>query len=510
MPDNAVNSKRIAKNSILLYGRMIIVMAIGLYSSRIVLRSLGVEDYGIYNLVGGLVVFFTVINSAMLSSTQRYINYGLGNSDKWDVSTIFHTAWIIHIILAILIVILAETLGLWLLTHKLQIPLNKVDVAIFVFQVSVVTVVIQVLAIPYNAVLVAHEKMSVFAVISIVQSVLTLLVAFSLLLVDDKRLWLYAILMCVVQSVIALSYYIYCRHHFLETAGRFVFEKNLFKEMVGFAGWCMVGCTAGIMYSQGLNILLGMFFLPFVNAARGIAVTIQNALSQVFNNVQTAVVPQLMQSYARHDIEYFNSLIFKSSKYFSFLLLLVAIPFFIRTPQILQLWLGEEPDYSTIFSRILVCITIIDAVSAPLMRASDATGDIKKYHLVVGGVLLTIVPIAYVVLKFGGPPESVFYVFLVISIFALIARLIILRQKIDLSIRDFSISVLARIIIVLATSFPICCFVSQYISADFGGLVLFCFVTTVVIVLGIYFLGATRAERKFLNEKIRIIVNKFI
>lgn len=510
MTDNSINSRRIAKNSILLYGRMIIVMAIGLYSSRIVLRSLGVEDYGIYNLVGGLVVFFTIINSAMLSSTQRYINYGLGNSDKWDVSTIFHTAWIIHIILAVLIVFFAETIGLWLLTHKLQIPLNKADVAIFVFQISVITVVVQVLTIPYNAVLVAHEKMSVFAIISIVQSVLTLLVALSLLLIDSRRLWLYAILMCVVQSLVALFYFLYCRHHFLETTGRFVFEKNLFKEMISFAGWCMVGCTAGIMYSQGLNILLGMFFLPFVNAARGIAVTIQNAVSQVFNNVQTAVVPQLMQSYARKDFEYFNSLIFKSSKYFAFLLLFVGIPFFIRTPQILQLWLGEIPDYSVIFSRILICITLIDAVSAPLMRASDATGDIRKYHLVVGGVLLTIVPIAYIALKMGGPPESVFYVFFVISIFALVARLIILSQKINLSIKKFTLQVVFRIICVLMISFPICYVISQYIRIDFWGLVMFCCITTIVIFQSILFIGTTSTERAFIRNKISAVILKRI
>lgn len=510
MSDTSDNNKRIAKNSLLLYGRMVIVMAIGLFTSRIVLRALGLEDYGIYNLVGGLVVFFTVINAAMLSSTQRYINYGLGNKNKINLSAIFHTSWIIHAILALLIVLFAETLGTWLLTNKLQIPPDKASVAMFVFQISIVTVVVQVLTIPYNAMVVAYEKMSVFALISIIQTVLTLFVALSLLLVDGWKLWLYAFLMFVVQSVVALSYFIYCRRNFAEVSGNFVFEKNLFKEMIIFAGWCMVGCAAGILYTQGLNILLGMFFLPVINAARGVAVTIQGAVGQIFNNVQTAVVPQLLQSYARKDFEYFYSLIFKSSKYFSFLLLIVAIPFLIRTPQIIELWLGEVPAYSVIFSRILICVTIIDAISAPLMRASDATGDIKKYHLAVGGVLLTIVPISYLFLKLGGPPQSVFYVYLSVSICALFTRLLILRQKIKLSIRKYVFQVLVRIIFVIVTSFPLCYILSQYIRMNFVGLIIFLIATTSIILSSIFAFGMTKSEQTFLWAKFRTFIFQHI
>lgn len=484
-------------------------MAIGLFTSRIVLRALGVEDYGIYNLVGGLVTFFTVINGAMLSATQRFINYGLGNGDQHRLKVIFSTACAIHLIIAAIIIVLAETIGIWLLTHKLLIPQEKFSVAMLVFQMSMVTVVIQVLTLPYNAVVVAHEKMSVFATISIIQSVLSLCVALSLLTTSDSgRLKLYAVLTCLVQVIIALFYYFYSKSKFSESRSWVKFNKAIFKEMSVFAGWCMVGCSAGMMYTQGLNILLGMFFMPYVNAARGLAVTVQNAVNQIFNNVQIAVVPQLIQSYARKDFTCFYSLIFKSSKYFSFLLLLVAVPIGIRAPYILQLWLGELPEYVVVFVRILLCVSLVDAISGPLMRASDATGDIKKYHLVVGGVLMIIVPVAYLFLKLDYPPQSVFYTYLAISVLALGARLTILRQKIDLSVRAYIVNVILPIIYVTTITLPVSYLLSQYIELDFIGLVLFAIASTTITVTAIYVCGINRNERKFIKDKVSIILHK--
>jgi len=502
-------NKRIAKNSILLYVRMIVVMAIGLFTSRIVLQALGVYDYGIYNLVGGLVTFFTVINTAMLSATQRFINYGLGNGEQNQLKIIFSTACAIHLFIAAIILVLAETIGIWLLTHKLLIPHEKVSVAILVFQMSMATVIIQVLTLPYNAVVVAHEKMSVFATISIIQSVLSLGVAMYLLTaLDSERLKLYAILTCCVQIIIALFYFFYCKAKFSESRSWVKFNKAIFKEMSVFAGWCMVGCSAGMMYTQGLNILLGMFFLPYVNAARGLAVTVQNAVNQIFNNVQIAVVPQLIQSYARKDFTYFYSLIFKSSKYFSFLLLLVAVPIGIRAPYILHLWLGELPEYVVIFVRILLCVSLVEAISGPLMRASDATGDIKKYHLVVGGVLMTIVPVAYIFLKLDYPPQSVFYTYLVISILALGARLIILRQKIRLSVRIYVTNVILPIFYVTTFTLPTSYLLSQYIDLNFIGFILFVIVSIIITATAIYVCGITHNERRFIKDKISIILHK--
>lgn len=508
MSTTSENNKRIAKNSLLLYGRMVIVMAIGLFTSRIVLRALGVEDYGIYNLVGGLVVFFTVVNAAMLSATQRFINYGLGNGNQKYLKTVFKTACIIHFILALIILLFAETLGIWLLTQKLLIPADKSAVAMLVFQTSIVTVIIQVLTLPYNAVVVAHEKMSIFASISITQSILSLGVALIILALDHDRLGVYAVLTCCIQIIIALFYLVYCRSTFQESKGKSEFDKNLFKEMATFAGWCMIGVCAGMLYTQGLNVLLGMFFLPFVNAARGLAVTIQNAVNQIFNNVQTAVVPQLIQSYARNDYSYFKSLIFKSSKYFSFLLLIVAIPIGLRAPYIINLWLGELPEYVVAFVRILLCVSLIEAISGPLMRASDATGDIKKYHMVVGGVLLSIVPIAYLFLKLGYPPQSAFYTYLGISILALAARVSVLRSKINLSAKQYTLNVLIPISIVTFLSLFLSYVASLYIQQNFVGLILFFLVSTILTLSVIFICGINKSERKFICDKLNMIISR--
>lgn len=502
------HNKRIAKNSLMMYGRMIIVMIITLYTSRIVLQRLGVEDYGIYNLVGGLVVFFTVINAAMLSATQRFLNYGLGKGEETNLGQIFTTAVIIHLMIAGIIIILAETAGLWLLTCKLKIPPEKAHAAMVVYQLSIVTVVIQIATLPYNAVIAAHEKISVIALVSVAMAILNLCAALVLNIVPSARLEYYTLFILAVQVVICGFYVIYSRQKFAEASASFRFDKKIFKEMTIFSGWCMVGTSAGILYTQGLNILLGMFFMPFVNAARGIAVTVQNAMNQIFNNVQTAVVPQLIQSYARNDLAYFYSLIFKSSKYFSFLLLLVAIPLFIRMTHVLRIWLGEVPDYSVIFTRILLGVSLIDAISASLMRASDATGNIKKYHLVVGGVLMTIVPVAYLWLKLGGAPQTVFYTYLAISVIALGARLGILRERIHLPVKRFCIQVLVRIAVVLAVGFPLCRLLSEYLPESFWGTVSFFLLSFLIIGLTVLILGTDKKERHTGAAKIASLLRR--
>lgn len=487
---------------------MIIMMCLNLLTSRLILQALGVDDYGIYNLVGGLVVFISIINAGMLTATQRFLNFGIGKDNIENLRTIFRTSCVIHLLLTLLIVLVSETIGLWFLHNKLQIPVKQMNVASWVFQWSVVTTSIQINTLPYNSTVIAHEKMSVFSVITVFQSLCSVGVAYLLLNISTGRLKLYAVLTCVVQFVVSISYIIYSLKNFKECTGRAKFDKGIFKEMIVFAGWCLVGSSAGLLYSQGLNVLLGMFFLPFVNAARGLAVTVQNAVNQVFNNVQNAVVPQLIQSFARGDKQYFFWLLINSSKYFSFLLLIFAIPIWIRTPYILNLWLGEIPQYTVIFIRILLGVSLIEAISGPLMRASDATGDIKKYHLVVGGVLLTIVPIAYVFLKFGYNPESVFYVYLVISFFALVARVLVLNQKIHLPIKLFLSKVIIPVLIVTLLSFILSIVLSRYFHNNFSGFLCFTLSSILATISVILIVGMDLEERRFIKTKIILLLKK--
>lgn len=509
MSHSEVN-KRIAKNSLLLYTRMIVVMVVNLYTSRLVLRALGVDDYGIYNVVGGLVTFFSLINGGMVTATQRFINVGIGEGDQNKLSTIFRTSITIHAIIAIIVVVLGETLGLWILNNKFQISPSQLSDAQIVFQFSIATVALQILILPFNAITIAYEKMSVYAWISILQALITLTIAACLTLFSTHRLIFYAILMFVVPILNGIIYYTYCKRHFPIISNRNAkWNKSIFKDMSVFAGWCMVGISAGMLYTQGLNILLGIFFQPFVNAARGLAVNIQSAVNQIFNNAQTAVVPQLIQSYARRDFQYFYNLIFKSSKLFAFLAILVAVPLGVRAPYIINLWLGELPEYVVIFARILLGVTIVDAISGPLMRASDATGNIRLYHLVVGGTLLTIVPIAYIFLKLGYPPQTAFYTYLGVSIAALICRLFILKIRIQLSISKFIRLVLLPVLTVLVCTLCISGLLSYYCSNNFGGFILFVFgsLSTSIVIMG--FLGINSQERQNILNKIREIKLRF-
>lgn len=497
------SNKKIAKNSLLLYCRMTFVMILGIYSSRFLINGLGIENYGIYILIGGVVSFFAVFNAAMMSATQRFLNYGIGRNDAEHVTKVFHTSFVIHLRIALFIFIIVEICGLWLLYNKLIIPENKMFSAFVVFQATTISLIVNIISLPFNALLISHENISIFALLQTIQSVINFCIAVAINYCEGNVLVQYAIAVAILQISIGGAYVAYCRRHYVESTGKFKKDSQLFKEMTRFAGWCMVGCTSGILSTQGIGILLGMFFMPFVNAARGIALTVQSAVNQIWSNVQTAIMPQVIQSYSCGDFTYFYKLINSSSKFFALLLLLVVIPIDIKTEYIINLWLGEVPEYSVVFVRLLTLASLIEAISAPLMRASDACGDIKKYHLVVGGILMLIFPIAYIALKLGGHPPSVFIIYVIIAFFALIARLIILREKISLSTTGFIVKVLIPVFLVTLISGIISLFFSSYFPDTFIGLVLFCFASLGINLLVILAIGLSSHERQLIYFKIK-------
>ena len=313
MQEISSNNKRIAKNTLLLYFRMLVTMAVSLYTSRVVLNILGVEDFGIYNVVGGIVAMFGFINGSMTSATQRYLTFELGQNNRAQLTKVFSTSLSIHGIISFLIIVLAETVGLWFLWNKMQIPADRMNAAFWVFQCSVAASVIMIMSVPYNAAIIAHERMSAFAYISIIEVSLKLLIVCFLRYFHTDKLILYAALIVIVQFLIRLCYSWYCNRHFNETKYRWSWDKGLFKEMTGFASWNMFGSLAAITFTQGLNLLLNMFFGPVVNAARGIAVQAQTAIGQFSSNFQTALNPQITKSYATGDMEYMHGLIFPAA-----------------------------------------------------------------------------------------------------------------------------------------------------------------------------------------------------
>lgn len=320
MSDTSANNKRIAKNTLMLYIRMLFTMAVSLFTSRVVLNTLGVEDYGIQNVVGGVISMFTFINGGMVSSTQRYLNFEIvkGNADR--LRSVFNTALQIHALIALVIIILGETVGLWFLLEKLVIPEERMTAAMWVYQCSIIACAVNILSVPYNADIIAHEKMSAFAYISILDVTLKLVIVYLLVVSPIDKLIAYAILTLLVQLLIRYVYTRYCNKHFQESFVEWRFNKPLFKEMLSFAGWSFLGNLAAILYTQGLNMMLNIFFGPVVNAARGIAVQVQSAVHQFVSGFQTALNPQITKNYASGDLEQMHSLMFRSAR-FSFLLL---------------------------------------------------------------------------------------------------------------------------------------------------------------------------------------------
>ena len=509
MTDISANNTRIAKNTLLLYFRMLFMMIVSLYTSRVVLNALGVEDFGIYNIAGGIITMFSFLNSAMSSSTQRYITFELGKEDHRQLHKVFRTSVNIHLLIALFILILGETVGLWFLYEKMIIPPARMYAAFWVYQFSVINMMVMIISVPYNATIIAHEKMSAFAYISLAEVLLKLGIVYLLYLTQYDKLIFYTALLCGMQLLICIIYNCYCRHHFEETCYDWIWDSKLFKEMIGFAGWNLWGGCAFIFFTQGLNILLNMFFGPVVNAARGVAVQVQGAVVQFSTNFQTALNPQITKSYAIGDFIYMHNLIFRSSKFTFLLLATISFPLILETDMILRVWLKIVPDYTVAFVRLMLGITIIDAMAGSLMVAAQATGRIRFYQSMVGGVLLFIVPISYIVLRLGAAPWSVFVVHFCICIFAFIIRLLIIRSMIHLSLYRYFHQVVLRClwVLLLATPLPIVLF--YVLPNTFVVNIFICVICVFMMLLFSYFVGLTVNEKVYFEKKVIILKNRF-
>lgn len=506
MTDISANNTRIAKNTLLLYFRMLFMMIVSLYTSRVVLNALGVEDFGIYNIAGGIITMFSFLNSAMSSSTQRYITFELGKEDHRQLHKVFRTSVNIHLLIALFILILGETVGLWFLYEKMIIPPARMYAAFWVYQFSVINMMVMIISVPYNATIIAHEKMSAFAYISILDVVLKLVIVYLLTIVTFDRLIFYAALLLSISILDRLIYGIYCKRHFKEARVKLMFNKRIFKEMANIAGWSLFGNIAGVFYTQGLNVLLNMFFGPIVNAARAIAVTIQGVVTGFVSNFQMALNPQITKSYATGDLSRMHSLIFASSKYSFFLLLLIVLPIMIETQTILAVWLKNVPAHTVWFVRIILCILLIDALSNPLMISSQAVGQVKVYQSVVGGLLLLILPIAYIALKLGGNPEMVFIVHLIISMVALICRIMIVGRMVSFSLVQYAHKVLLPTISVFTLAS--CMSISIYYTMTNQSLlktVIVIILSIVMTAISILFVGLNTSERNLIYTKINTL-----
>lgn len=506
--DTSENNKRIAKNTILLYIRMLFLMIISLYTSRVILKALGVEDYGIYNVVGGIVIMSSFFRNTLSGATQRFLAICLGKNDTIELHATFRTTMFLHVAICVITIILAESIGLWFLNEKLVIPEERLYAANFVYQFSVYTFVFATLSAPYTAVIIAREKMGVFAYFSLIEAIVNLIIAYVINNGEFDRLVLYGLLMFFNSLLLQIIYVIYCRKHFDETRFNIKYESAILRKMTSFMGWSFYANIAGVFYGQGINILLNMFFGPAVNAARGLAYQIQSAVLHFTTNFQMAVNPQIYKYYASGRINDMYTLMKRSSRFSFYVLLIICMPVILSADIIFKLWLVEVPQNAVLFCQLVLIISLIDTVSSPLTTATKATGKLKKNALLGGTNLLMIIPISYFFLVLGYPPAVVFYVNIMIALIGMMIRLYINKHLINFPVKDFLRDVFARgwLIAIIAGALPYTLYVLMPRNIITLIVVTICSVITNVIV--IYLIGITREEKYFLTNKVKQILLK--
>lgn len=446
------NNKRIAKNTLLLYVRMLFLMIVSLYTSRVILNALGIEDYGIYNVVGGVVTMFSMLSGSLNAAISRFLTFELGTGNTDKLKNIFSSSVTIQFGLATIIVVLAETLGLWFINAKLVIPEERMVAANWCYQFSILTFAINLINVPYNAAIIAHEKMSAFAYISIVEALSKLFIAWTIVAIPVDRLIYFGGMLCLLSLVLRIIYGWYCKRKFEECTYTFIYDHDLLQQIFGFAGWNFIGASSSVLRDQGGNIIINIFFGPSVNAARAIAVKVNAVITGFVQNFMTALNPQITKSYASGDEEYMFKLVFQGARLSYYILLLISLPVILNTHYLLVVWLKLVPEHTVLFVQLTLFFAMCECISNPLITAMLATGKIRNYQIIVGGLQMLNLPLAYICLKVGASPESVLYVAIFISQCCLAARLWMLRSMIGLKVRAYLKNVYFNVIIVTAIS----------------------------------------------------------
>lgn len=507
--ENILNNKRIAKNTIVLYIRTIIVLIVSLFTSRIILQALGVDDFGIYNVVGGIVVLFQFLNSSLSEATRRFVTFELGKGDSGDINKVFVICLQLHLILAIILTIVAEPLGLWVINNKMMFPIDRINAAEWVFHFSVASMFLMIVSLPYDALIVAHEKMNTFAFISIFEVIVKLSIAYIILYCQEvDRLILYGSLMLMLKIILRVIYVSYCRKKLL--APRFVLNWNqkLVNEMVGFMSWIIIGSVAYMGVTQGINVLLGFFFPPAINAARGVAVQVQGAITRFVTNFQTAINPQITKSYAAGRLEDMQQLIFRSSKFSFFLLMIPLLPLVVETDYVLNLWLVKVPENSAPFIRILLLVSLIKCFSNPLGTAAKATGQVRGYEMYAMSVKLFVLPVSYFLLKMNYPPISVFVVCFIFELLSLVSNVFITKELVHFNILYFIKEVVIRNFFVFFCSLIAALGVSHMFSQSFLRLCIVAVTSFFVSIILISIFGLNNAEKNYISSCLKKYINR--
>lgn len=496
MPESNFSAVRVAKNTIVLYVRMLVMMALGLYTSRITLQALGVDNYGIYNVVGGIVVILGFLNNALSGATQRFINVALGKHNQDELNKLIINALILHIGVVLVCLFLAETIGLWFMNKYMVIPEARLSAANWVYQFSVLTFIMNVLIVPFRASIVAHEKMSAFAWITIQDVVMKLIIVLSLLYLDVDKLILYAVLLFINSIITSLVYYFYCKKRFEEcTIKSWNIDKPLLKSMGAFSSWTIVGNLGYIAHTQGIAIVINLFFGVLVNAAQGIATQVNSYVRQFVENFLLAFNPQVVKTYAAGEIEETHKLVLRGCKVSLLMVALLVVPLIIEAPYILHLWLGVVPEYSVIFVRLILLLTFFDAYSSLLSSAKGATGDIKVYQITLTTIGLFHLPLAWLCFELGWEPYWAQIVYLFIIITLQIVRTWFVCRAINLSQRLFYREVVLRCYIAIGLAAIIPMLLHNCLEFSFIRALLVCGLSVILSGTTGLYIGLNRQER---------------
>lgn len=497
------DNRRIAKNTLYLYARMLLIMLVGLYTVRIVLDVLGAEDYGIYTVVGGVIAMFSFLTNAMVSASQRYFAYYIGKNDKEKLRQYFVITCLCYLSIGAIVVLLSETVGLWFVKTKLTIPESRMSAALIVYHCTIASFVLRLFVIPHESFIIAKERMNVYAYISIVEVVLKLLIVFLLLAIDVDHLALYGVLHLLTCIVVSAWYIGYSRYHFKETKLYKYYNKKQFFDLLSYSGWNLFGSFSSVCRSQGINILLNMFFSPAVNAARAVAYQINTAITTFANNFFSAVKPQITKQFAAGEESNMMNLVFRSSRFCYYILLFLALPVLLEVPTILKLWLKEVPEYTVLFARLVIINALVDSMASPLMTAIQATGRIKYYQIVTAGLLLLNIPVSYIFLRLGFAPHVTMIISICISILAQISRVAFAHSLLAMKALKYVEGVLIPIGAVTIASSLLPLILKSTMPDTQISFFVVCGVSCFTVGCSSFLLGATKSERAFILNGIK-------
>ena len=510
MSNISENNKRIAKNTMVLYVRMFVMMLISFFTAGITLNALGVDDYGINNVVGGLVSMFSLLSNSLTAATGRFITFSLGKGDFAEQKRVFSTAVNIHVILAIVVVLAIETVGVWFLNNRMNIPPDRLYAANWVLQCSTISFAISLFSVPYNSLIYAYERMSAFAWFTIYDAITKLIIIASIYYYGGDKLILLAIISLIPGVIKQVIYWIYCRRHFPESEYHFIWDKTMFKDMFSFSFWNFIGGTAGLLKDQGVNILINLFTAPAVNAARGIAMQLNGMIAQFSGNFMGALMPQVTKYYASGELTEMHKLMFRGTRFSYYIFMFIAIPLFFEVETVLQVWLGQVPEHTVLFTRLALLLSLLEMWSSVLITAQNATGRIRNYQLVVGTILLLNFPLSYLMLYLEFMPEITLVVAIVVGVACLIARLCFLRKTILLPVRDYLYQVVfnTAFVTLLSSLLPYLC--SRFISNVWFNFFGVCIVSVISSLVVIYFVGCNRLERQLVVGLLLKFKSRFI